>query len=82
MVGPKAQSAAGRKNKERIMDMGGLNWAIITIVGAALLAIVLFWAMARNKSARDTEMDRTEAATRNLYREEDQARDRMDDGVV
>lgn len=64
------------------MDMGGLSWTMITIVGVVLLAIVLLWAMLRNKSEDGEQIRRTEEATRELYKEEDKARDPMDDGVV
>ena len=61
------------------MNLGGLNWALITIIGAALLAIVLFWAMLRNKASHEAGMDRTEEATRRLYREEEADRDPSND---
>lgn len=62
--------------------MGGSGWTLIAI-GVGLLAIVLFWAMMRNKDSQEKEdLDRTEEATARLYQEEDAARDPMDDGTV
>jgi hypothetical protein len=56
------------------MDLGGLNWGIMTIIGPLLLAAVLAWALLRNRKARRPEdLDRTERATRELYKEEDAA---------
>jgi uncharacterized membrane protein len=62
------------------MDSGGLGFTLITIVGVILLGAVLFWAMLRNASQRK-DIDRTEEATRELYKEEDAARDLSDDDV-
>ena len=54
------------------MDSGGFNWSILTILGPLLIVIVLAWAKKRNKKNR-SGIDRTEASTRDLYREEDAA---------
>ena len=62
------------------MEAGGGRWGIINIVGPLLLAAVLLWALLRNRRARRTDVDRTEQATRELYREEEEARRRGDDG--
>ena len=56
------------------MDLGGFNWSLLTIVGPALLAIVILWALLRNRGASRGERDRTERATRDLYREEEAER--------
>jgi type II secretory pathway pseudopilin PulG len=61
------------------MDLGGGNWAIINIVGPLLLAAVLLWALLRNRRSR-RDVDRTEQATRDLYREEEERRRAGDDG--
>ena len=53
------------------MDLGGLGWAIMTIVGPLLLALVVLWAFLRNRKPRRDEIDRTERATHDLYKEED-----------
>jgi hypothetical protein len=64
------------------MDLGGGNWAIINIVGPLLLAAVLLWALLRNRRSRKdgVDTDRTEQATRDLYREEEERRRTGDDG--
>ena len=55
------------------MDAGGFNWALINIVGPLLLLVVLAWAVLRNRKSSRAEVDRTEQATRDLYKEEDAA---------
>lgn len=55
------------------MDSGGFNWSILNIVGPLLIVIVLAWAVLKNRKSSRREIDRTEAATRDLYREEDAA---------
>jgi hypothetical protein len=52
------------------MDLGGFSWALLTIVGVAVLAGVLLFASSRNKVSRRTE-EESEAATHRLYQEED-----------
>ena len=54
------------------MDLGGISWMIITVIGAALFAIVIAIAALRNRSSREV-IEKSEAATRDLYKEEDQA---------
>ncbi len=51
--------------------MGNL-WGVATILGPILLAAVILWALMRNRK-RDTPQDvaRTEAATHQLYEQED-----------
>ena len=61
------------------MDLGGGNWAILNIVGPLLLAAVLLWALLRNRKSRKIDVDRTEQATRDLYREEEEKRRSGDD---
>jgi hypothetical protein len=68
-------------SEENDMDLGGLNWMVIDVVCVALLAVVLLWAMLRNRKSREAGIDRTEEATRRLYREEDAARDPSNDDV-
>ena len=48
------------------------QWWIIDIVGPAILLIVLIWLVMRRRSTGKT--GRTEQATRDLYREEEQRR--------
>ena len=55
------------------MDGGGTSWGIITILGPLLLIIVIAWAVLRNRTTR-SDANRTEQATRDLYKEEDRAR--------
>ncbi len=62
------------------MDTGGIGWGLQTIIGAAILVVVLLWAVLRNRRARG-DRDRTERSTRDLYREEEAARDHEDDRV-
>lgn len=59
------------------MDFAGLNWVTITVIGATVLLVVIAYAALRNRVSRDTEA-RSEAATRELYKEEDRAH--ADDG--
>ena len=55
--------------------MGQANWWVMDIVGPAILLIVLIWLVLRVRSNRnDGDDERTEAGTRNLYREEEQRR--------
>ena len=52
--------------------MDETKWWIIDIVGPAILLIVLIWLVMRRRSTGKT--GRTEQATRDLYREEEQRR--------
>ena len=52
------------------MDFGGFNWALMTIVGALVLAAVIAWAAMRNRTSQPRNED-TEAATRRVYEEEE-----------
>ena len=63
------------------MDSGGFNWGLITIVGPLLLLLVLAWVLIRNRKTSQADVDRTEQATRDLYREEDAAHRGEDDNV-
>jgi hypothetical protein len=62
------------------MDAGGFNWSLLTIVGPALLAIVILWALLRNRGASRADRDRTEQATHRLYQEEEAERRDPDSG--
>jgi hypothetical protein len=58
-------------------DESGI-WGIMVIIGPIVLAAVIAWAMLRNRGATKHEIDRTEAATKALYDEQnrdDVARD-------
>jgi hypothetical protein len=61
------------------MDGGGFSWSLLTIVGPILLFVVLVWVVIKNRKPRQDEIDRTERATRDLYREEDAAHRRDND---
>ena len=61
------------------MDAGGIGWGLQTIIGAAILAGVLLWVMLRNKKSSQADIDRTEDATHELYRQEEAARHEQDD---
>jgi len=52
--------------------MDEVQWWIIDIVGPAILLIVLIWLVMRRRSTG--KPGRTEQATRDLYREEEQRR--------
>jgi hypothetical protein len=84
MVGGRAAAKPPRSEdamkERRSMDAGGGSWGIINIVGPLLLAAVLLWALLRNRGASRREIDKTEEATREIYREEEEARRRGDDG--
>jgi hypothetical protein len=60
------------------MDLGGLNWGMINIVGPLLLAAVLLWAFLRNRSSR-RDVDRSERGTRDVYDESERVRRSGDD---
>ena len=63
------------------MDLGGAGWAIMNIIGPLLLAAVILWALLRNRKSTPREDERTEEATRELYREEDRAHRGENDDV-
>jgi LPXTG-motif cell wall-anchored protein len=74
-------ASAHRSEKEvHDMDTGGFGWTLQTVVGVVILLAALVWALFRNRQST-SDLDRTEAATRDLYREEDEARDPADDDV-
>ena len=52
------------------MEFGALNWFMITGVGVALLLITLAFAKMRNRSSREV-IEKSEAATHDVYDEED-----------
>ena len=63
------------------MDCGGALWAVMNFVGPLLLVVVLAWALMRNRKSKQADIDRTERATRDLYREEEAARRRTEDNA-
>ena len=71
--GARTKRAGTKAEEERSMDSGAFNWSIINILGPLLIAAVVLWAMLRNRKSSREEVDRTEAATRDLYKKEDAA---------
>jgi hypothetical protein len=61
------------------MDLGGLSWSLLTIVGPILLFAVILWATLKNRKSTPEEIERTEAATHELYQEEDAAHQKRSD---
>ncbi len=56
------------------MDMGGLNLALMEIVGVVILLAALIWVVMRTRSrGKESSNPRTEQATRELYEAEDEA---------
>lgn len=62
------------------MDFGGLNWALMTIVGAVVLAAVILWAALRNRTSSITR-EESERATHRVYEEEERAHHGEDQNV-
>jgi membrane protein implicated in regulation of membrane protease activity len=59
--------------------MDQANWWVMDIIGPAILLIVLIWLVMRVRSNRNnSENQRAEQGTRDLYREEE---DRRRDGT-
>jgi mannose/fructose/N-acetylgalactosamine-specific phosphotransferase system component IIC len=55
------------------MDLGAMQWTLITVIGVALLAIVIAFAASRNRVSAETRR-KTEEGTRDLYAKEEAAR--------
>jgi mannose/fructose/N-acetylgalactosamine-specific phosphotransferase system component IIC len=68
--GPAAANICRGLKRTIAMDFGAINWMTITVIGVALLAIVIAIAALRNRSSREL-VEKSEAATRDLYKEED-----------
>ena len=61
------------------MDSAGLSLFIMEVVCAAILGVVLLWAVIRTRSkGKSTSNPRTEQATRDLYEAEDKAAKRRE----
>jgi hypothetical protein len=52
------------------MDSGGFNWTLLNIVGPIVLLAVIAWAILRNRRSRGVD-ERSEAATRQVYEQEE-----------
>lgn len=63
------------------MDGAGAGWSLITIIGPILLAAVILFAVIRNRQSSKASVRRTEAATRDLYQEQDAADKALDEKV-
>jgi membrane-anchored protein YejM (alkaline phosphatase superfamily) len=63
------------------MDWGSFNWSLLTIVGPALLFIVILYATLKNRKSRREDIERTERATHELYQEEDAAHRKRSDVI-
>ena len=62
------------------MDLSSLQ-GVLVIVGPIVLALAIVWAMFRNHGSR-REVERTEAATRELYERQDREDKARDNGGV
>ena len=60
--------------------MDEAQWTSVTIIGAAILGLVLLWAVLRTRPKKGGSNDRAEAATHHLYEEEEQRRREGTDG--
>ena len=63
------------------MDLGGFSWSLLTILGPILIVVVVLWAVLKNHKSSRAEIERTEAATRENYRQEDAAHQSKSDIV-
>jgi hypothetical protein len=61
------------------MDTGAFSWSLLTIVGPLLIFVVVLWAVLKNRKSKPQDIERTERATRELYKEEDAAHRRDND---
>jgi hypothetical protein len=57
------------------MDAAGFNWTLLTIIGPALLAVAILWALLRNRRSRRTDQI-AEEGTRRVYEQEEAERRR------
>ena len=62
------------------MDSGGFNWTLLNIVGPIVLLAVIAWALLRNRRSRRVD-ERSEAATRRVYEQEEREHRGESDGV-
>ena len=54
------------------MDLSGISWIVVTGLGVVLLSLVVAIAAMKNRVSKRTAAE-SEAATRELYKEEDRA---------
>ena len=56
------------------MDLGGFSWAMIEVVGVALLGLILLYMVLRTRSrGKQDSNPTTERATKELYAKEERA---------
>ena len=60
--------------------MSGGFWSLLTILGPLLLGAVIAWSLLKNRKEPKSEIERTERATADLYKEQD-AQDKRDDAA-
>lgn len=64
------------------MDMGGINWLIMSVVGVAILGAVILWVVMHTRSkGKSSSPERTEQGTRDLYADEERRRRDGTDGL-
>lgn len=57
------------------MDVGGINWLIMSAVAVVILGGVILWAVLHTRSkGKESSPERTEQGTRDLYAEEERRR--------
>jgi hypothetical protein len=60
---------------EAIMDLGGINLFVISVIGVVILGVLLAWVVLKTRSqGKSSSPERTERATRELYQEEERRR--------
>ena len=64
------------------MDMGGINWLIMSVAGVVILGGVILWAVLHTRSkGKESSPERTEQGTRDLYADEERRRRDGTDGL-
>lgn len=64
--------------------MSGGFWSLLTVLGPLILGGVIIWAIMKNRKEPQREIDRTERATHDLYKAQDEQDNphRKDDDVA
>ena len=64
------------------MDLAGIQWGLVDVVAVLILLAVIIWGVMRVRSkGRSSSPPETEAATHELYREEERRREQGTDGL-
>lgn len=63
------------------MDLSGISWVVVVSLGVVLFSLVVALAAMKNRVSKRTAAE-SEAATRELYKEEDRAHANEDDGRI